>query len=95
MRANVTLEPCANNIHFCAQIKTERKRFVFKMCENVSINTFAAKGRSGNTVAVSRMINKCTSCAKPFHLVSLSVKPQIKMIEHDRSTGCCANTNCN
>ena len=30
MRANVTLKLCANDIHFCAQMKTVRKRFFFK-----------------------------------------------------------------
>ena len=35
MCANVTLKLCANDIHFCAQMKTVRKRNFRKMCANV------------------------------------------------------------
>ena len=35
MCANVTLRLCAIDIHFCAQMKTVRKRNFRKMCANV------------------------------------------------------------
>ena len=35
MCANVTLKLCANDIHFCAQMKIVRKRNFRKMCANV------------------------------------------------------------
>ena len=35
MCANVTLRLCANDLHFCAQMKNVRKRTFWKMCANV------------------------------------------------------------
>ena len=43
MRANVTLKLCANDIHFCAQMKTVRKRNFSKMCANVIAPVFQFK----------------------------------------------------
>ena len=64
MRADVTLKLCANDMHFCAQMKTVRKRF------------FLNERKCNNTVQYTQKIHVFirSLCRRSFKFIQLILK---------------------